>query len=135
MDDDFSVAASVELVTERSEFGDQFLIVVDLTVEDHHHRAVFVEQRLLAGRNVNDNADDVQRNARLEVIAPFVRPAMLLTVVHALHQVAREHLFASSIKSPAMPHIVSYLLMYRPAGASQFEDLWPHEARPVCRSS
>jgi hypothetical protein len=52
--DDFGVAAGVEDVAERLQFGDQFLIVVDFAVEDDANALVFVVQRLLAGGQVDD---------------------------------------------------------------------------------
>jgi hypothetical protein len=48
------VALGVEHMAQGLQFGDQFLVVVDLAVEDDDHRAVFVEQRLLAGGDVDD---------------------------------------------------------------------------------
>ena len=67
------------------QLGDQFLVVVDLAVEDDDDRAVFVEQRLLAGGEVDDGQPAVaEAHAGLEVQAAFVRPAVRLRLVHAL---------------------------------------------------
>ena len=75
----------VEDVAQRLQLGDQLLVVVDLAVEDDDHRAVFVEQRLLAGGDVDDRQPPVaEAHAGLEVQAAFVRAAVGLRVVHAL---------------------------------------------------
>jgi hypothetical protein len=69
------VALGVEDMAQRLQLGDQFLVVVDLAVEDHHHRAVFVEQRLLAGGDVDDGQAPVaEAQAGLDVQAAFVGP-------------------------------------------------------------
>jgi predicted DCC family thiol-disulfide oxidoreductase YuxK len=81
------------------ELGHQLLEVVDLAVEDHGHRAVFVEQGLLPAGKVDDGQTAVrQRDARLKVISALVRPTVKLDVVHALHEFAREGLFRSCIE-------------------------------------
>ena len=67
------------------QLGDQLLEVVDLAVEDDDHRAVFVEQRLLAGGDVDDRQAPVaEADAGLDVQAAFVRAAVVLRLVHAL---------------------------------------------------
>ena len=75
------------------QLGDQFLEVVDLAVEDDDDRAVFVEQRLLAGGDVDDRQAPVaEAEARLDVQAAFVRAAVELRVVHALqHDAVDRH--------------------------------------------
>ena len=54
VDDDLCVAAGVEGVTEGLEFWDEFLVVVDFSVEDDTDALVFVVERLLAGGQVDD---------------------------------------------------------------------------------
>ena len=54
MDYDLGVAASMERVAEREQFGDELLIVVDLAIEDHTNRAILVVQGLLPCRDVDD---------------------------------------------------------------------------------
>ncbi len=99
MYDHFGVAAGVETVTKSGELGDQLLEVVDLPVEDHHHRLVLVEQRLLPAGDVDDRKAAVrQGNTRLKVVAALVRAPVKLDVVHALHELARERLFRSCIE-------------------------------------
>ena len=59
--------------------GIEFLEVVDLAVEDDDDGAVLVEQRLLAGRDVDDRQAAVaEADARLEVQAALVRAAVQL---------------------------------------------------------
>ena len=99
VDDDLGIAAGVEDVAQGLELGDEFLEVVDLAVEHHRHRAILVEQRLLAGGEVDDGKPPVrERDAGLEVIAALVRAAMMLHVVHALHQRAVEVAFATGVE-------------------------------------
>ena len=43
VDDDFGVAAGMKNVAERFELRDEFLEIVDLAVEHHRDRTVFVE--------------------------------------------------------------------------------------------
>jgi hypothetical protein len=79
VDDDFGVGMGAEGVAERFELGHQFLEVVDLAVEHHDDRAVFVEQRLLAGGEVDDRQPPVpEAHARFQMQAAFVRAAMEL---------------------------------------------------------
>ena len=54
MNDHFSVAAGAEHVSERAQFSNQLLIVVDLAIKNYDHRAVFVVERLLAGCEIDD---------------------------------------------------------------------------------
>jgi len=99
VDDDLGVAAGVEDVAQGFELGYQFLEVVDLAVEDDRHRTVLVEQRLLAGGEVDDRQPPMrERDAGLEVVAPFVRAAMVLHVVHALHEGTIEVALAAGVE-------------------------------------
>jgi hypothetical protein len=78
MHDDLGVAA-VWKVGPAPQFGDERLEVVDLAVEHDDDRAVFVEQRLLAGRDVDDGQAAVaEPDAGLDVQAALVRAAMVL---------------------------------------------------------
>ena len=54
VDDDFGVALGVKHVAQRLQLGNERLVVVDFAVEDDHDRAVFIEQGLLAGGDVDD---------------------------------------------------------------------------------
>src|SRR5262249_10273207 len=82
--DHFGVGLRAKHMAEGLELRNQFLIVVDLAVEDDDDGAVLVEERLLAGRDVDDReASMAERDARLEVLAVRVGSAMGLRVVHA----------------------------------------------------
>ena len=84
MHDHLGVAARAEHVAERLQLGDQLLVVVDLAVEDDATRAVLVEQRLLAGREIDDRQPAVaEADAGLDVQAAFIGAAMMLRLVHA----------------------------------------------------
>ena len=91
VDDHLGVAARVEHVPEGLQLRNQFLVVVDLPVEDHDHRAVLVVERLLTRGDVDDRqAPMAEAHAGLEVQALTVRAAVCLRVVHALQQRAIE---------------------------------------------
>ena len=85
MHDALGVALGVENVAGRLQFGNEFLVVVDLAVEHHHHRLVFIEQRLLAGGHVDDGqASMAEAQPGLDVQTAFVGASVQLAVVHAL---------------------------------------------------
>ena len=89
MDDDFGVGMGAEGMAQRLQFGHQFLEVVDFAVEHHDDRAVLVEQRLLAGGQVDDGQAPVpQPQPGLQMQAAFVGAAMELGFVHAMQQLA-----------------------------------------------
>ncbi len=91
MNDHLGVAAGPEAVSKLREFRDQRLIVVDLAVEDDDHAAVLVEQRLLPGGEVDDREPAMaEPQAGLGVQPDLVRPAMVLGLVHARNEVARD---------------------------------------------
>ena len=54
MNDDLGIAARSKHMAERGEFGHQRLEIINLAVEHDADRAVFVEQRLIAARQVDD---------------------------------------------------------------------------------
>ena len=91
VDDDFGVALGAEDVAERGELRDQLLVVVDLAVEDDDDAAVLVEERLLAGGEVDDREPPVpEAEPGLEVRGALVGAAMVLALVHARDEVARD---------------------------------------------
>ncbi len=100
MHDHLGVALGVEHMAQRLQFRDQLLVVVDFAVEYHHHRAVFVEQRLLAGGNVDDRQAPVtQADAGLDMQAALVRPAVQLRIVHALQHRAADVAAAAGVEN------------------------------------
>ena len=100
MDDDFSVAARAKDVAKRLQLGNQVDEVVDFAIEYHDDAAVFVEQGLMAGGEVDDGqAPMAQAHPGLEVNPAFVRPAMELGLIHALEQGSRNFSAAAKIKN------------------------------------
>ena len=89
VDDDFGVGVGAEDMAERLEFGHQLLEVVDFAVEHDDHAAVLVEQRLLAGGQVDDRQPPMSKpHARLQMQATLVGAAVELGFVHAMQQLA-----------------------------------------------
>ncbi len=54
VDNDFCVGVGGEVMAASLKFGTQLLKVVDFSVENHAHGAVFVKDRLMSARNIND---------------------------------------------------------------------------------
>src|SRR5690349_5561753 len=54
MHDNFRIAMCSEGMAGRCEFFGQFVEVIDLPVENHHHTAVFIKKRLLPAGNIHD---------------------------------------------------------------------------------
>ena len=87
--DDFGVRVRPEAMSAAFELGAQRRKVVDLAVEDDPHRVVFVRQRLLPGRNVDDAEPAMgEPDALAEVEAVRVRAAMRDAVAHRSDQAA-----------------------------------------------
>ena len=83
--DHLGVAACMEDVTERLQFRNEFLVVVDFAVKDDANAAVLVEQGLLAGCQVDDRQAPVTKaEAGFEMQVALHRPAMVLALVHAV---------------------------------------------------
>ena len=124
--DAFGVTLGMEDVTQRLQLRDQVLIVVDLTIEHHHHGTVFVEQRLLSRGHIDDGQATVsQAHARLEVQAAFVGTAVKLRLVHAVQHRMRDLAVAAGVENACdAAHRWSSSLIY---GVSA----WPLEAKPL----
>jgi hypothetical protein len=87
MDDGLGIARGVEDVAGGFELGPQLLVVVDLTVEDEPHGSVFVVDRLLAGRQIDDaQPAHPETDAGFHVDPFVVGTAMPDDVAHAVHQ-------------------------------------------------
>ena len=100
MDDDFRVAAGMEAMSERLQFRDQFLEVVDLAVEHDADAAIFVVQRLLPRGEVDDRQTAVpQPDARLDMHPALHRSPMKLRFVHAYEHVAVDFASATGIEN------------------------------------
>ena len=86
-------------MAERLQFRNQFLVVVDLAIENDAHRTIFVVQRLLAGGEIDDRkAAMSEADTRLHVRPSFVRPAVELRLVHALQNRAVNFAPAAGVK-------------------------------------
>ncbi len=87
VNDRLGVARRVENVARRFQPLPQLAIVVDLTVEDEPDRSVFVVNRLMAGRQVDDaQAAHAESGAGLHVHALIVRSAMANDVAHRANE-------------------------------------------------
>src|SRR3569623_1462302 len=77
--DHLSVVARTKGEAGGDQLRHQLLVVVDFSVEYHHHRAVFIEERLLAAGKIEDGETAVtEAHARLDMNAGFVRTAVQL---------------------------------------------------------
>src|SRR5688500_9905237 len=89
MHDDLSVAAGAENMPQRLEFGNQVCVGVDLAVEYHDYTAVFVVERLLARREIDDGeAAMPEANPGFEMQPALVGAAVKLGLVHTMEQVS-----------------------------------------------
>ena len=87
VDDHLGIAMRPEDVAFRLKLPRQFLEVVDLAVVDDDDRAILVEERLLAGGQIDDREPAVaEADARGDVEARIVGSAMAQAVVHPLEQ-------------------------------------------------
>ena len=87
VNDHFGIAAGAEHMAQRLQFGNQFLVVVDLAVVDDRDAAVFVVQRLLAGRQIDDRQPPVaEAHPRLQMQSAFVGAAVELRLVHPIEE-------------------------------------------------
>ena len=87
VDDHLGVALRREAVPAAAELGGQLLVVVDLAVQHDDDRAVLVEDRLVAGLEVDDSQPlDAEADAVVEEEAARVWAAVLDHRAHALEQ-------------------------------------------------
>src|SRR5580700_782579 len=54
MDDNFCVSIRFEDMTPPQQIGAEFLIVINLAIEDDPDCSVFIRQRLMSGAEIND---------------------------------------------------------------------------------
>ncbi len=95
VDDDLGVRAGLEGVPGTLQLGANVLEVVDLPVEHHPDRSVFVRQRLVACLQVDDAETPVaEAQAAVHVKAVRVRPAM---GQHVGHRAERPRVDASAL--------------------------------------
>ncbi len=117
MDDHLGIAPGVKAVAALGELGNQLLVVVDLAVEHDHHAAVLVEQRLLARGQIDDGQPPMaEAEPRLEVQPALVGSAVVLRLVHARDEIARDRPRALQVHdADDAAHIASALSEGRPA--------------------
>jgi len=102
--DRLGVAVRAEGVALLLQLLPQRLVVVDLPVEDQGQRPVLVVDRLLPAREVDDaQPAHAERDARLDVIALVVGPAMHHGVAHRLDPRAQVGLGHPRIDEPRDP--------------------------------
>ncbi len=81
------IAGGAELMPARHEIGAQFLVAVNLAVEDDPHRTVLIGDRLMAGGEIDDaEAAHADPAPAIHVNAFVVRTAMANLVAHRLYQ-------------------------------------------------
>ncbi len=85
MDERLGIAGSAELVAARDQAGAQFLIIVDLAIEDDPHGTVLIRDGLVAGREI-DNAQPAHADtaAAIDIHAFVVGTTMANLVAHGL---------------------------------------------------
>jgi hypothetical protein len=97
--DGFGIALGAEHVAVAAQFVHQLQVVVDLAVEHQRHRLVVVEDGLLAGRDVDDRQAAVaETHAGLDVQVAFVRPAVVLGLVHPVQALALGEALAAGVE-------------------------------------
>ena len=83
----FGVAGGAELVPARHQIGAQFLVAVDLAVEDDPHRAILIGDGLVAGGKIDDTQPaHAEAAPAIHMHAFIVRTAMANLVAHGLYQ-------------------------------------------------
>lgn len=104
MHDDFRIAAGAEAVPERGKLAHQRLEIVDLTVEDHTDRPVFVEDRLIATGELDDREPAMtEPDPRAVMKAGTVRTTMAEKVGHPLQQARIGRPAPTAIENPCYP--------------------------------
>src|SRR3569623_1089646 len=108
--DHLRVGAGTKGVGGGDQLRHQLLVVVDFTVEYNHHRAVFIEERLLPAGKIDDGeAAMTEAHARLDMNAAFFRAAVKLALVHAFEQGTVHRTAAARIKNTDYAaHIFQY---------------------------
>src|SRR5437016_1925238 len=87
MRQDFLVRGAAKGMAARFEIGAQLSIVVNFAVEDDRDAVVFVEGRLLAGKQVDyRQPPHAERDSIVDEIAFRIRPAMNHAVTHRTQQ-------------------------------------------------
>jgi hypothetical protein len=83
MDDDLGIRMGIEVVTLLLELGGQLNVVEDLSIEDDLYRLVFIVDRLIPSRQVDDaEAGMGQSYLVMAVVAITIRTSMMHGVYH-----------------------------------------------------
>ncbi len=83
MNEDFGVAARRESMPGALQPGAEFMMIINLAIEDYVDRAVLIANGLSATTDINDTEPPhSHRNARLDKIAGTIRAAMVDRVAH-----------------------------------------------------
>src|SRR5580704_8596002 len=87
-------------------------IIVNLSVQHRPHAAVFVRERLMTTRYVNDaEPPESKADTRSDKNALVIRPTMNDRLRHATNDVARDFVMLIEFKKSANPaHIFSFLV-------------------------
>jgi len=98
------IAAGAEYMAQGRELGHQRLKIVDLAVVDDADRSVLVEQRLIAGREVDYRQPTVaEPDPRLDVVAIAVWSAMTKDIGHAPQQGAIDIGLSAPVEDAGYP--------------------------------
>src|SRR5476651_2145066 len=96
MHDHFCVALSFKNVAFAQQKCAQFLIVIDFSVEDDLDSAVLVRDGLMASLKIDDRESaKTQSDRSRDVVPVIVRPTMVNSVRHGLHERRRHCLPAT----------------------------------------
>jgi hypothetical protein len=96
----FRIGLGAERITHAFQLGHQFAVVIGFAVVDDHHAAVRVEQRLLAGGQVDHGQAAVAHAQRFfQVQLALVRAPVVLAFIHAVQRGAVDLALARGIKN------------------------------------
>jgi hypothetical protein len=101
MHHDFGIADGTELVPEASQFGCQLFEVIDLAIVDHCDAVIFVEQRLMSTREIDDRqASMAKPDAFPNVVAIAIRAAMAEAIGHGDQEIPVDRPMLSAVEYP-----------------------------------
>jgi hypothetical protein len=82
----------------RSQLFRQIAVVINLAVKNNHYTAVFIEKRLLTAGYIHDGqAAMPQAQSRFKINFPFIRPAVLLGLIHSHKQFPIDFTFPAHV--------------------------------------
>ena len=102
VNDDLRVAASAKDMSQRRQFGHQLREIVDLAVEDDADRMVFVEERLVTARKINDGQPAMpQPDPRRKIKPVAVGATMRENIGHATEQAPVGVATSAGVENPS----------------------------------